>query len=286
MKDIDVLVNENGFQNTAYNNPKIPIYLVKGNLSLFDYRFKPHWHRDFEIVKVINGSMKYNIDGRVIELQEGDVLFVNSDRMHFGYSESKNECNYICLVFDYKLLCENDYIANNYVLSIAKDECCPYLIIKNEELSGLIDKLYVLYYNRSTNDLKIQSCLFNIFSYIFEAFTKSPSNKIEKSNFSKIREMINFINYNYKQKTTLAEIAKAGNVSKNTCINYFKENLNQSPIEYLIAYRLEKSIELLTNTDLTITQIANEVGFSSSSHFCELFKKHYKSTPSEYRNGN
>lgn len=278
MDKINVWIYENGFQNSVYNNPKIPVYIRKGNLSKFDYKFKAHWHNDFEIIRVIDSNMKYNIDGQIIELKKDDVLFVNSNRMHFGYSDYKKECNYICLVFDYNLLCLNEYIKSTYVLNVVEDESCPYLIINNNKLNNIIDELYLCH-----NDLKVQGYILEIFSYIYDAFKKSPKNKSEKKNHSKIREMIEFINTNYQQKLTLCDIAKSGKVSKNTCINHFNEILGLTPVEYLINYRLEKSRELLLNTDLSITQIANEVGFSSSSHYCELFKKLYSLTPSQIR---
>lgn len=282
MDNINVWVYENGFQNSEYNKPNIPVYMKKGNLSVFDFHFKPHWHSDFEIIRVTDGIMKYNIDGHIIEIHKNDVLFVNSNRMHFGYSDSKTECNYICIVFDYNLLCANGYIKDNYVLNIVNDECCPYLIVKNSDLNNIIDKLFSLS-DSASYDLKIQSGIYNIFSYIFEAFCKSPKNEIEKKNYSKIRKIIDFINVNYRHKITLNDIAKAGNVSKNSCINYFKEVLGLSPIDYLIKYRLEKSTELLVNTDLSITQIANDTGFSSSSHYCKLYKRLYNMTPRQMR---
>lgn len=285
MDNINIQIYENGFQSNAYNNPQIQIYIRKGNLSIFNYSFNPHWHRDLEIIRVIDGSMKYNIDGQVTELHKDDVLFVNSDRMHFGYSDSKMECNYVCLVFDYGLLCSNTYIQDNYILNIVNDEYYPYVVIKNKNLNKVIDDLYSCR-DCLSYDLKVQSYLYDIFSYIFEAFMQSPKNKIEKKNFSKIRNMIDFIKSNYQRKITLNDIAKAGNVSKNTCINYFKENLNQSPIEFLINYRLEKSTELLLNTDLSIIQIANETGFCSSAHYGELFKELYNLTPSQFRKKN
>lgn len=186
MDNINIQIYENGFQSNAYNNPQIQIYIRKGNLSIFNYSFNPHWHRDLEIIRVINGSMKYNIDGQVTELHKDDVLFVNSDRMHFGYSDSKMECNYVCLVFDYGLLCSNTYIQDNYILNIVNDEYYPYVVIKNKNLNKVIDDLYSCR-DCLSYDLKVQSYLYDIFSYIFEAFMQSPKNKIEKKNFSKIR---------------------------------------------------------------------------------------------------
>ncbi|MBU5478254.1 helix-turn-helix transcriptional regulator [Eubacterium sp. MSJ-13] len=55
---------------------------------------------------------------------------------------------------------------------------------------------------------------------------------------------------------------------------------------YVNHYRLEKSIFLLRNTTISITEIAYACGFSNTSYFCEIFHKYYNTTPKKFRNGN
>lgn len=56
-----------------------------------------------------------------------------------------------------------------------------------------------------------------------------------------------------------------------------------SPITYLTKYRIAQSIKLLTCTELTITQIAQQTGFNTSSYYTECFKKEMGITPLKYR---
>ncbi len=66
----------------------------------------------------------------------------------------------------------------------------------------------------------------------------------------------------------------------------FRKNLNQSPIEYLISYRLNEAKKLLRSSELPITEICYECGFSDSSYFGKAFRKAYGLSPREYRSHN
>ena len=86
-------------------------------------------------------------------------------------------------------------------------------------------------------------------------------------------------------KITIEQICATGNIGKTTCINIFKKHTNRTPITFLTEYRLQMSIQLLENTDLSITEICYETGFSNASYYAETFKKFYGLSPREFRNG-
>ena len=63
----------------------------------------------------------------------------------------------------------------------------------------------------------------------------------------------------------------------------FKEEFGISPISYQLNRRIEESCYLLQQTDMSLSQIARVLGFSSSSYFSQLFRKAKEMSPSEYR---
>lgn len=104
-----------------------------------------------------------------------------------------------------------------------------------------------------------------------------------RRNLSTVKDMLHFIQENYKEKISLEDISNAGNVCKSQCCSLFHKYLRQTPVNYLISYRLEKSIELLISSDLTITEICFECGFTGASYYTETFRKHFGCSPREYR---
>ena len=97
--------------------------------------------------------------------------------------------------------------------------------------------------------------------------------------------MIGYVQKNYPNKILLKDISSAGNCCKTKCTSLFQKYLSSSPLLYLNRYRLEKSIFLLRNTAMSVTEVAYTCGFSNTSYFCELFHKYYHITPRQCRRG-
>ena len=98
-----------------------------------------------------------------------------------------------------------------------------------------------------------------------------------------LHKMIGYIQSNYKNAISLDEIAQMGNVSRSQCCKIFKGIMNKSPNDYLTEYRINKSVDLILETDMKMTEIAYECGFNGSSYFAEIFKKIMGVSPREYR---
>ena len=95
--------------------------------------------------------------------------------------------------------------------------------------------------------------------------------------------MVQFIYDHYSEKLSLDEIAHSGGISRTKCYQLFKKYLNRTPLDFLNSYRLENSMNLLHDTELSITEIAYHCGFNTLSYYSEIFKKYKGCTPKEFR---
>lgn len=91
------------------------------------------------------------------------------------------------------------------------------------------------------------------------------------------------IDERYQEPLTLDQLAEAAHVSKYYLSHAFTEDYGISPINYLIARRIEESRSLLKTTDYSISQVAGFTGFSSQSYFSQSFRRLTGMTPGEYR---
>lgn len=94
---------------------------------------------------------------------------------------------------------------------------------------------------------------------------------------------LTYIHSHYTGKISLKDLADAVSVSPGECERLCKRLLHQTPMNYLMTYRIEQSIPLLVNTSYTITEIALQVGFSGASYYTEIFHRIMGITPSDYR---
>lgn len=94
---------------------------------------------------------------------------------------------------------------------------------------------------------------------------------------------INFIQENYQQKLNLKSLAEACGYSYDYFRHQFQRRTGYSPQQYLIQIRMEAAKELLKNTSMSCTQIANYCGFSDGAQFSTMFRKKYGFSPKNYR---
>ena len=139
--------------------------------------------------------------------------------------------------------------------------------------------------NIKTAPLHVQSAFSAIWTLLIENIPPDDSiTPPQNSDLSILKNMVGFIQKNYTGKISLADIAASGAVGQSKCCKLFAKYFSQTPNVYLTGYRLDKSIELLRCTDLSITDIALSVGFGSASYYAETFRRWFGKSPTEFRN--
>ena len=272
-----------------YNKSDFPVYIRPGILSQYpDYAAESHWHDDIEFIVILSGSMDYNVNGEILSLQEGEGIFVNSRQFHYGFSQKLQECVFICILLHPVLLCSTQYIEQKFVLPITTNTAIPYHKFSGNSTweKRVLDNLLEIYECRDTDtmELKAQSLFGNLWVELYMHLdTKKSISSTQNQHLNSLQQMISFIQNHYKEKISLAEICRTGNVGKTTCSTIFMKYTNQTPIEYLTVYRLRKSIDLMASTDMTFSEISYEIGFSGASYFAETFRKRFGCSPGEYR---
>lgn len=276
-------------ENVDYDKKEYPVYIRKGILSHYpDYSAVSHWHADLEFIVILSGQMTYNVNGKLFKLENGHGIIVNSRQFHHGYSPEHMECEFICILFHPLLLCINDYFEKHYVTPVITNTEQPCLLLQPEVAwhRQILDILKAVYQcSRQDYDiLTIQQLLFTLWNPLFHNYphARNLSAKPDRQLMT-IRQMISFIQEHYKETISLDQIAASGNICKSSCSILFRKYLSSSPVTYLTQYRLNRSLELLLHTDLSITEISYETGFHNASYYAETFKKYYHCTPREYK---
>jgi AraC-like DNA-binding protein len=96
----------------------------------------------------------------------------------------------------------------------------------------------------------------------------------------KVRDVLD---HHYAQPWRLADLGRLANVSPNHLVQIFTKEIGLSPHQYLLRQRVERAKELLRHSDLSVTQIAGELGFSSSQHFAKIFRQITRRTAMKFR---
>ena len=84
--------NEDLSENLNYTIADIPVLTSDEYLSeLPTYRELVHWHEDFEFILVTDGILDFDVNGEILHINAGQGLFINSERLHYGFSEEKKK---------------------------------------------------------------------------------------------------------------------------------------------------------------------------------------------------
>ncbi len=97
------------------------------------------------------------------------------------------------------------------------------------------------------------------------------------------KEILLYIQEHYREKIAIPDIARAVGISENYFSSFFSKHLKRSFASYLTEYRVNQSCILLETTDLPVTDIALECGFSTPSYYIQSFRRRKKMTPYRYR---
>ena len=98
-----------------------------------------------------------------------------------------------------------------------------------------------------------------------------------------LKNVVEYINANIHQKIDVVELSNLTKWSHHHFIKTFTKYINQTPYQYILTKKIEKSIALIRETDIPLSAIAIDLGFSSYSNFCNAFKKEIGKTPDVYR---
>lgn len=273
-----------GSERMRYRDPAIPIYIVRSDLlSLPNMVFLCHWHEDVELLLPLQGYLTYNVNGRSIRVDEGCAVFVNARQLHSCQSADGTNCQYLCVCFRPELLCANAAVRDRFVLPILTNPELSWLLLRpeNPANSSLLDLLRALP-TETGREMEALGLLQIFWQRLHERFgNTAPS--AASAHVEPLRQMLTFIRTHYQERITLQEIAQAGGVCRSKGCQIFRRYLQTTPNEYLNSFRLEMSVELLSGTSRTVTEIAHECGFSSGSYFSELFAMRKGCSPTTYR---
>jgi AraC-like DNA-binding protein len=124
------------------------------------------------------------------------------------------------------------------------------------------------------------------FAYILQNKLFTPNEKSGipvPHRIDQIRAVLEYIEQHYSSTITLSSMATVAGMNPKYFCRVFKEVTQQTPMDYVIFYRVEQSANMLTNTDLSVLEIAMECGFNDYSYFIKTFKKLKSMTPKQYR---
>lgn len=284
---------ENFRENSTHGNAFFPLCVYYQIDSNGEFSVQYHWHEQIEILYIEKGEFNITVNDIDIIGRPGDLYFINSGDLHKIYVRENNPSLHHAIVFKPEILsfeqfdhCQSYYITpllNNklkFPLSIEHNDCLKNKIIY--ELKEIIKS----YDKKSLGwSISIKASLLKILTFLIEENCLIEKDKLNpnKDKINILKKIISYIQKNYHNKITIAELAQVANMSPQYFCKFFKSNVGKTSIEYINEYRIEKACEILKTEDVKIMNVCFSVGFDNFSYFIRKFKEYKKCTPSKYK---
>ena len=241
----------------------------------------PHHHNEYEIYFLISGNRKYFIQNTIYTLRPNQIVIFKPNIPH-QVTVNLN------IPYERQLL----YVTPQLFPEVLSNNPCLKQIINRQFFNlsegnfaialNFISKINNEFNKNDTYSLdNIRNILSELLIFI-ERHNDMTNITIDKSDL-RIQNAIDYILEHYSEPITLKDCAKIASMNYHAFSKAFQKTTAIGFKEFLIRLRMDKSCELLENTNYSITRIAELVGFSTDNHFSTTFKAFYNISPSSYR---
>lgn len=253
----------------------LSVYNVGFQKCTPDYQWGPGIRDHYLIHYIISGSGNYLVNGKNYEIHAGDAFLVYPNTEVTYTADHKNPWEYAWVGFTG---------SDASIILKATDFSPESPVIQKNPLGESIHRQILHIYDARGNELEhaveMTGRLYTMLSLFMQSATRA---KTVNSASSYVQKGIEFITSNYSYAITVEDIANYVGLSRSHLFRSFENVLGVSPKEYLTSFRMKQACYLLEHSGLSITAIANSIGFDNSLYFSKIFHKEKHMSPRDYR---
>ncbi|MDD3278048.1 MAG: AraC family transcriptional regulator [Lachnospiraceae bacterium] len=261
----------------------ISMYYNQSAVGPGDFLAPLHYHTEFEFLAALEGEICVPVEEQEVRVQEGEGVFINSSRLHSIRAEGGAGHHILAVVFAPDFLASREErIFKKYLYNIMENRIEVPMKLETYHVQSL--KLLYESYERQEYgfEITLKSRLLAIMGDLVAHSSARDDARIVPR-YESIKSVLAYIEENYMNEIMLEDLAKTAGLSREHFCRVFSEVADVSAITYLNRFRIQKSMELLKNTDQTISEISAACGFNNCSYYNKLFRRFVCETPKQYR---
>ena len=241
-----------------------------------DWHSVPHTHNHVELFYIVGGKGQFLIQDQLYPVDANTLVIINPNVIHTEVSLNAQPLEYIVLGIE-GIELKTDENSNGQFSILDRFE--------SVEISGCLRNILREMEQKNTGykDVCQAYMVILIIRLMRSTALAVPSESQTISTNRQCAAVRRYIDQHFKEALTLEQLAEEGHMNKFYLSHAFKREYGVSPINYMIARRIEESKYLLAETDLSTSQIAQLLGFSSPSYFSQVFHRTQGISPKLYR---
>lgn len=235
----------------------------------------------FVLLFVVAGSFSLTVGSREFVLHSGDVIVLPPNIIHSGSHSVSDDVEYYWVHF----WARKNESQSSCPMDREVEPDCAYIPILCRpgsfgRLVVILNQLSLCYSKRYYSDNAVQTIL----KFLFYELSQQTRFHYFDHFDRRFTRLIAWLEINYSKDWSLGQIAEYFEYNKSYLCRIFKQRVGQNISDYISALRIQNACLLLINTDFTVKQIADELGYHDDKYFMRQFKSQIHVTPSAYRN--
>ena len=246
-----------------------------------------HWHEELEVIFVAAGTLKLQIPGGEYLLREGSLVVLNGNVLHSLSGHPAGALR--SMLFSPFLITggADTVFYKNYVRALL---ACPDFSVWQAEPGTDVKRFSAAFSAMETDSFAYEFTVReNLSQLLLHCYAQllprlSAQKPAKSADTVRIEQMLQYMQASYAEPITLADIAQAAGLSERECLRCFHRTISDSPVQYLLKYRLMQGAALLrASPAASIAEVSAACGFDSPSYFSKQFRRFYQRPPREYR---
>jgi AraC-like DNA-binding protein len=252
-----------------------------------------HYHNNYEISFITEGSGKRIVADSIEEFQPGDLVFLGRNLPHVWIAD-KEMVTPSTRTLEMVFLQFTDQILGSQLLALPEFKYVTKAMSFSErgiqivgqtlnEVSELMLQMpYLKGFERMLHFFKMMDIIGKSDSHLHLASKEYLKTRFTTGN-KRIATIHEYLMNNYREEVNLKQLASLVNMAEGSLCRFFRENMGMTLFEYLNKIKTDFSCKLLMDMDLSIMEVCFDSGFNNLSHFNKQFRKTTGMPPSEYR---
>lgn len=253
----------------------------------------PHWHSEFEITLITDGSANYKFGKDDYITSAGDIILIAPNTLHSIVPINDDVQISDTIVFHLDLLgfSNPDRCTIKYLQPLFSGE---YSIVNHisPEFQGYdairksFNELYrIITQKPQFYELELKSSLLKLFALFYSNNIVQTSQETHSHILQNelIVNILSYIDKNYRSDLSIHSIASEFCLSDVHFMNYFRRASGMTCNRYITETRLRAAARMMLETEMSVSEICFECGFRNLSNFNRRFRDYYSVTPSEYK---
>ena len=272
------------FNNTTYLD-RVPIRVSTQAVRHMDYF---HFHRRIQLCFVLSGTIEHSICGNAYIQQAGSCAFLLPYTPHIIDSRNSESTPLIAHIwfhedflknYGYSFSSYGEYANfNGYKIPIVSDfqDC-------NDAHTQVMHELINEFAREKNLSLKKMAQLTaKLFSLACTEPVEKKKDNLFKRQLAGIDVAIDYMENNFNKKISLDELCEISGMSRRSFTSHFRNITKLTPLQYMLAIRLQTAFKLIMETDMLYDEVASSTGLGDHSNLSRVFIKNLGVTPSQF----